>query len=259
MPSAKHAKRKVASSSDDQQRKKSSTGSSSSERATRVVAGKTNAPASRNSNDNNRRSSQTTTNKATAKRSDAHGLRPVETGTPGTGTSDRTRFSTGTVQRTSTGTSIKHGRSGGSTTISPSSIQRVGDNNNVPNTIVSNGNQVEDTQSIRSTLTNSQALSIYDHGEELAKKKEEKSRKIALQEYIRHDLFPRWKFFTNKKQMVFSDKKGGIVTKICNDLFVRKEQRHIWWDNHSKEISEGLNRKRNDVITSIKRLFLGKL
>jgi hypothetical protein len=114
----------------------------------------------------------------------------------------------------------------------------------------------DESNSVRSTLTNSQSAMYNRDTRDL--KKEEKNRKDALQEYVRHDLFPRWKFFTNKKQMIFSDKKGGIVVKICSDLSVRKEQRQVWWDSNSKAISDSLNRKRSDVTSYMKTIFIGK-
>jgi hypothetical protein len=50
--------------------------------------------------------------------------------------------------------------------------------------------------------------------------KEHKQTITQLKDYVRNGLFPSWKFFSNKKQMIFSDEPGGIVLKICNDLHV---------------------------------------
>jgi hypothetical protein len=48
--------------------------------------------------------------------------------------------------------------------------------------------------------------------------------------------------------MAFTDREGGIILKICNDLHVREEESRIyWWDMNKKAILAALNRKRNDV------------
>jgi hypothetical protein len=58
--------------------------------------------------------------------------------------------------------------------------------------------------------------------------------------------------------MLFSDKEGGIVLKICNDLHVRKESHMYWWELNRKPILEALNRKRNDVTAYLKKHFCGE-
>jgi hypothetical protein len=72
-------------------------------------------------------------------------------------------------------------------------------------------------------------------------------------------------FFSNQKQMLFSDKEGGIVLKICFivlkiciDLHVRKESQMYWWELNRKPFLEALNRKRNDVTAYLKKHFCGK-
>jgi hypothetical protein len=65
-------------------------------------------------------------------------------------------------------------------------------------------------------------------------------------------------FFSNQKQMLFSNKEGGIVLKICNDLHGRKESQMYWWELNRKPILEALNRKRNDVTAFLKKHFCGK-
>ena len=88
-------------------------------------------------------------------------------------------------------------------------------------------------------------------------KRENEYRMSQLKEYVRNDLFPAWKFFSSKKQMVFSNKPGGIVLKICNDLKVHNDHLMYWWDTHKKNILDALNRKRNDVTSYLKKRFCG--
>jgi hypothetical protein len=57
---------------------------------------------------------------------------------------------------------------------------------------------------------------------------------------------------------LFSDKAGGIVLKICNDLHVRKESQMYWCELNRKHILAALNRKRNDVTAYLKKRFCGK-
>jgi hypothetical protein len=58
--------------------------------------------------------------------------------------------------------------------------------------------------------------------------------------------------------MLFSDKEGGIVLKICNDLHVSKESQMYWWELNRKPILEASNRTRNDVTAYLKKHFCGK-
>jgi hypothetical protein len=112
------------------------------------------------------------------------------------------------------------------------------------------------------TETNKSALYKQDKKDH---KKEQEQRMRQLKDYIcatvyvHHSLFPFWKFFSNKKQMLFSDKEGGIVLKICNDFHVRKESQMYWWELNRKPILEALNRKRNDVTAYLKKHCCGKL
>jgi hypothetical protein len=75
---------------------------------------------------------------------------------------------------------------------------------------------------------------------------------------VRNHLFPKWKFFTSKEQMSFTDRKGGIILKIRNDLHVQKESHIYWWDMNKKAILAALNRKRNDVTAYLKKHFCCK-
>jgi hypothetical protein len=105
------------------------------------------------------------------------------------------------------------------------------------------------------TETNYSALYKQDKKDH---KKEQEERMRDLKDYVRNSLFPFWNFFSNQKQMLFSDKVGGIVLKICNGLHVRKESQMYWWELNRKPILEALNRKRNDVTAYLKKHFCSK-
>jgi hypothetical protein len=109
-----------------------------------------------------------------------------------------------------------------------------------------------------SVVTDTNNSALYEQ-EKKDHKQEQEQRMRQLQEYVRNRLFPFWKFFSNQKQMLFSDKAGGIVLKICNDLHVRKESQMYWWELNRKHILAALNRKRNDVTAPyLKKRFCGK-
>jgi hypothetical protein len=75
---------------------------------------------------------------------------------------------------------------------------------------------------------------------------------------VRNNLFPRWKFFTDRRQVVFNDKEGGIVLKICNDLNVSVKGRSTWWELNKDTIVRTLNKKRGDVTSLLRKKFQGK-
>ena len=84
--------------------------------------------------------------------------------------------------------------------------------------------------------------SLYEH-EVKDKKKKEEERKGQIQRYVRNKLFPSWKFFTNKKQIAFSDKPGSIIVKICTDLKIEPRGMHRWWDKNKKLVVQSLNQR----------------
>jgi hypothetical protein len=124
--------------------------------------------------------------------------------------------------------------------------------NNVPAAISGNANDVS------SVVTETNNASLYEQDKKDSKKEHE-LRMRQLKEYVRNSLFPYWKFFSNKKQMVFSNQEGGIVLKICNELHVRPDSQMYWWDLNKKSILDALNRKRNDVTAYLKKHFCGKI
>jgi len=110
-------------------------------------------------------------------------------------------------------------------------------------------------EDVRSAVTDS--ISLYNP-EQKNLKKEEHYRKMQLQEYVRNNLFPKWKFFTDRTQVIFNDKEGGIVIKICNDLNVSVKGRSTWWELNKDTIVRTLNKKRGDVTSLLKKKFQGK-
>lgn len=121
----------------------------------------------------------------------------------------------------------------------------------VPDAICGKANDVS------SVVTETNNASLYEQ-DKRDSKKEHELRMRQLKEYVRNSLFPYWKFFSNKKQMVFSNQEGGIVLKICSELHVRPDSQMYWWDLNKKPILDALNRKRNDVTAYLKKHFCGK-
>jgi hypothetical protein len=77
-----------------------------------------------------------------------------------------------------------------------------------------------------------------------------------LVSYVRHDLFPKWKFFMSRHQLVFSLATDSICVQICNGMGVYEHFASKWWEEYHDKILETLNSKRADVTACIKRAFL---
>lgn len=130
---------------------------------------------------------------------------------------------------------------------------------NIPGTIASvtnNERRNNNSEDEGSALTSSQSALYNPTEPDLAK--EEAVRKKQLNEYVRHYLFPYWKFFTSPKQLVFNNKSGSIMVKICNNLNVATMGRMTWWELNKEKIVESLNRKRSDVTAYLKKEFIRK-
>jgi hypothetical protein len=123
-------------------------------------------------------------------------------------------------------------------------------------TIAGNGDEEDGKEDEESGIT-SGTPSLYNP-EERDSKKEEQKRHIACMEYVRHELFPKWKFFTSPHHLVYDDSKGSIVLKICNDLNVKREGRMTWWDLNKNTVVHILNQKRNEVTAYVKQRFIGE-
>lgn len=129
----------------------------------------------------------------------------------------------------------------------------------VPKAILQNGGRGSEETSLVTETNSAIYVSALYTNEHRDLKKEIADRLTQLKEYVRNDLFPYWKFFSSKKQMVFSNKQGGIVLKICNDLNVPSSHHMYWWETNKKAVLDALNRKRNDVTSYLKKRFCCKL
>jgi hypothetical protein len=90
------------------------------------------------------------------------------------------------------------------------------------------------------------------------KKDAKKGKKHELKKFVRSSLFPRWKFFTKKKQLVWEDGPDTICGLVCDGMHVKPAFQERWWHNNQDIMMRELNRKRSDVVGSMKRVFMGK-
>jgi hypothetical protein len=82
---------------------------------------------------------------------------------------------------------------------------------------------------------------------------------MDLINYVRADLFPKLKFFMDKKQLDYSEDKRTICQQIIADMGVKEGPAASWWECYKNKIYKTLNSKRADVTQAIKRQFLSKL
>jgi hypothetical protein len=108
-----------------------------------------------------------------------------------------------------------------------------------------------------SSVLTGQTPSLYNP-EEKDPRREALEKKLQLQEYVRHELFPRWKFFTCPSQLVYDAQNGSIVLKICNSLNVSELGRMTWWERNKQTVVQILNMRRNEVTAYVKKRFIGK-
>jgi hypothetical protein len=81
---------------------------------------------------------------------------------------------------------------------------------------------------------------------------------VDLIGYVRTELFPKLKFFMDKRQLVFSGERGTICDLICRGMSVGDGRAAEWWETYKLLILKTLNSKRADVTAAIKRTFLSK-
>jgi hypothetical protein len=81
-----------------------------------------------------------------------------------------------------------------------------------------------------------------------------------IKKFVKDQLFPHVKFVTGKTQMRWETAPGSIAQFVLKGLNVMGEQEYKrdWWENYRDMISKELNRKRSDVVSGIKKVFLGK-
>jgi hypothetical protein len=73
-----------------------------------------------------------------------------------------------------------------------------------------------------SVVTETKNSALYEQDKK-DHKKEREERMRNLKDYVRNSFKSILEIFFQSKQVLFSNKEGGIVLKICNDLHVRKE------------------------------------
>jgi hypothetical protein len=118
-------------------------------------------------------------------------------------------------------------------------------------------NRSNDSGGDTSSQLTAQTPSLYNP-QEKDPKREALEKKLQLQEYVRHELFPRWKFFTCPSQLVYDAQKGSIVLKICDSLNVSELGRMTWWERNKATVVQILNMRRNEVTAYVKKRFIGK-
>jgi hypothetical protein len=85
----------------------------------------------------------------------------------------------------------------------------------------------------------------------------DEARRIQLISYVRQDLFPGWKFFTDPRQLVFDASETSLVRHICLGMHVKRDFWADWWELNKTELVTTLNRKRTDVTAMVKKIFIG--
>lgn len=76
--------------------------------------------------------------------------------------------------------------------------------------------------------------------------------------YVRHELFPKWKFFMNRKQLEFSNQPDTVCYQICKGMHVFDTYAVKWWEECHDKILDTLNSKRADVTAAIKKGYFRK-
>ena len=84
------------------------------------------------------------------------------------------------------------------------------------------------------------------------------SQAHELSKFAKERLFPRWKFFTNRSQLMWTQTPNSICHYVCTSMNVRPEYRERWWHHHQENVMKELNRKRSDVSSAMKKVFLSK-
>jgi hypothetical protein len=85
----------------------------------------------------------------------------------------------------------------------------------------------------------------------------DEARRIQLIDYVRKDMFPGWKFFTDPRQLVFDASETSLVRHICLGMHLKRDYWADWWELNKTELVTTLNRKRTDVTAMVKKIFIG--
>ena len=92
----------------------------------------------------------------------------------------------------------------------------------------------------------------------MTKREMEVHKNLQVKQYSREKLFPRLKMFCNPTEMQYSSDKKSLCQRICRELGVRKEFRRQWWTHHCKDIRDELNKRRSEVTSRMRKVFICK-
>ena len=93
----------------------------------------------------------------------------------------------------------------------------------------------------------------------MTKAEREAYRNQELKHYARDKLFPRVKLISHPTQLQYSSDKQSFCQTICKELRVVKEYRRDWWTHHCKDIRDELNKRRSEVTSRMRKIFICKL
>ena len=84
------------------------------------------------------------------------------------------------------------------------------------------------------------------------------SKTHELRKFVKKELFPKWKFFTNKSQLMWTTNPKSICQFVCKSMHLRPQFKEKWWHLNQDCVMKELNRKRSDVASAMKKSFIGK-
>jgi hypothetical protein len=121
----------------------------------------------------------------------------------------------------------------------------------IPTTIVSSNGQQEN---------GSQEPQRRDWSQMLSAGINEAGRLHQIKKFVRESLFPHLKFFVNEDELMWSIEKQSIAQFVVQGLHIpgNEEVRRKWWHNHSSIVLRELNRRRSDVVSMMKKMFMSK-
>jgi len=122
--------------------------------------------------------------------------------------------------------------------------------------VVSSTNRVDATVAVPGGNT----MNVPDEAWFFSKKANEArlSQVHELRKFVKDKLFPRWKFFTHRSQLMWTSTPNSICHYVCEHMHLRPEYKERWWHHHQEDVMKELNRKRSDVCSAMKKVFLGK-
>ena len=83
-------------------------------------------------------------------------------------------------------------------------------------------------------------------------------RNIELARLVKYELFAHVKFVCHHDQLVYSSNANSICQWTLNKMHMQKKHESTWWERYKKDIPTHLSTRRNNINTSMKRIFKGK-